>query len=312
MVDIAEIVHGLGGMAHKRQLAGRGARDIDLTRAVRHGAVTRVRRGWYSTLPNHRPEVRAVRVGGRLTGLSAISAAGGWVLESSVLHVSVHHNAARLRAPGNPVASFGPARRRNVRVYWDSARVGRSGTTTRVGLLDALERVVLDEPLEVAVAAIDWALHTRQLDSTDLDELLHRLPLRKRGIGDWVDASCESLPESLARTRLRLRGHRVTTQVRVGGSQRIDLVVDGTVALETDGEQYHRDRFHADRAKDITMTIAGYHGVRATAMMVFRDWDRVLSAISEALLRRGVAIPSPLSAPGSRARAPGFVIRLPA
>ncbi|PRY70241.1 very-short-patch-repair endonuclease [Glaciihabitans tibetensis] len=295
MSDIAALVDAVGGVAHKRQLVALGARDHELTRAVRNKDVIRVRQGWYSTLPPTLPELRAVRIGGRLTGISAIAAAGGWVLDTPTLHVSVPKNAARLRSPVNRFASFAAARTRGVRLHWDAPRVGRLGTVMRVGLLDALERVVLDETLEVAVAALDWALHTRHIDSGDLDTIFDRLPAIKSSLRGWIDPKCESLPESLARTRLRLRGHHVISQARVGENQRIDMVVDGVVALETDGEEHHRDRFHADRAKDLTMTIHGYHALRATAVMVFRDWGRVAAAIESALLGRGVSPPRPLS-----------------
>jgi len=77
MTDIARIVHQLGGIAQKQQLVARGARDLDLTRAFRSGAVDRARQGWYTTLPSEDLRVRAVRVGGRLTGLSAVHALGG-------------------------------------------------------------------------------------------------------------------------------------------------------------------------------------------------------------------------------------------
>jgi very-short-patch-repair endonuclease len=295
MVNIAAVVHELGGVAQKQQLVARGARDCDLTRAVRRGEIIRVRKGWYTTLSADGPEVRAVRVGGRLTGLSAIVSAGGWVLDSHTLHVSVPGNASRLRSPRNRFASFVAGTRRAVRVHWDRLAVGQSGNATSVGLLDALERVVLDEPLEVAVAALDWALHTRHLDPTDFESLVARLPATKQSIRDWVDATCESLPESLARTRLRLTGHQVVTQCRVGNNQRIDLVIDNIVAFETDGEEFHRDRFYADRAKDLAMTIGGFHALRATATMVFRDWDRVVLAIDSALRGRGWVPPEPMS-----------------
>ena len=288
MRDVAAVIHELGGIAQKRQLVALGARDADLTRAVRGNEVFRVRQGWYSTMSVDRPEVRAMRVGGRLTGLSAIAAAGGWVLGIPPLHVSVPRNAARLRSPVNRFAARVRGRRSAARVHWDHPRVAETGTVASVGLLDAMERVVRDEPLEVAVAALDWALHTRRFDGTDLDILVARLPASRRAIRDWVDPACESLPESLARTRLRVGGHHVVTQTPVGNNQRIDLVVDGVVALETDGEAYHRDRFDADRAKDLTMTIHGYHALRATARMIFRDWGRVENAIECALRGRGV------------------------
>lgn len=74
---IAEWLDELGGIAQKRQIVARGATDWMLTAAVRSGAVFRARQGWYSIVPELDAEVRAVRVGGRLTGISAIRHWGG-------------------------------------------------------------------------------------------------------------------------------------------------------------------------------------------------------------------------------------------
>jgi very-short-patch-repair endonuclease len=284
MADIGALVLRLGGVAQKRQLVALGARDVDLTRAVRAGSVVRVRQGWYSTMGEVEPCIQAVRIGGRLTGISAIIHLGGWVLGSHPLHVSLADNAARLRDPLNRRRSF--QSRRGVFLHWERREVGERGSALCVGLVDALVRVVLDEDLETAVAALDWALHTGRLDRFDLERILLELPADRRWIAGWVDVRCESLPESLSRTRLRVAGHRVTSQVGLG-SERIDLVVDGIVGLEVDGEQFHVHRFEQDRRKDLAITLAGYHALRPSARMVFSDWDRVARAIAAAIRARG-------------------------
>jgi hypothetical protein len=283
MTDIAGVINSLDGMAQKQQLVRRGARDLDLTAAVRDGSIFRARQGWYSTLSPTDERVRAVRVGGRLTGISAIIAAGGWVLGKHSLHVSIPQNAARLRSQRNRRVRFDTTKRQNVVLHWDDADLGDRGTTMVVALLDALYRVVLDESFETAIAALDWALHTRQIDDDDLNALVNRLPAEFRSLRDWVDADCESLPESLSRTRLRLRGHFVVTQVPLGDTKRIDLVVDGCVAIETDGKKFHLERFDYDRHKDVEITIERLHGLRASAVMVFYDWELVELAIETAL-----------------------------
>jgi len=293
MPDIASLVAGLGGMAQKRQLVARGARDYDLTMAVRRGEVVRARQGWYTTLPEADPAVRAVRVGGRLTGISAVVAAGGWALGAFPLHVSVHDNAARLRSPGNRFVKLAARRVKNLRMHWDDADVAARGSATSVDLRDALVRVVLDEQFETAVAALDWALHTGAIDETDFDRILQHLPENRRAIADWVDARCESLPESLARTRLRLLGYRVDIQVRLNRYERIDLVVDDCVGMETDGRAYHLETFEQDRRKDLDITIADMHPLRPSATMVFHHWPHVLLAVERAIAAR-----APAAAPG--------------
>jgi very-short-patch-repair endonuclease len=315
MPDIQALVDSLGGMAQKQQLVRRGAGDIDLTRAVRSGSVARARQGWYTTLEPTDQRVKAVRVGGRLTGISAVIQAGGWVLGSFPLHVSVPENAARLRSHRNRRVLFDPAKRDGVILHWDARDLGSRGDSMAVGLADALARVVRDESFETAVAALDWALRTEALDLIDFERLISALPNDYQHIRSWVDPLCDSLPESLSRTRLRLRGHFVVSQVALGDLEHIDLVVDGCVAIETDGEQFHLNRFETDRRKDISITIERYHGLRASARTVFHDWDRFLLAVETALDgRRGppgsansgqwssARIPVPGNAARSRAR----------
>jgi very-short-patch-repair endonuclease len=283
-------------MAQKQQLVRRGVRDSHLTAAVRSGEVTRARQGWYTTLDPGDVRVRAVRVGGRLTGISAIERWGGWVLGGHPLHVSVRDNAARLRSPSNRHVRLRPGDPRVV-LHWDGIEREDRGTSMEVALEDALLRVIIDESLETAVAVLDWALHTNALDEFDFELLMLRLPKNRRFIRHWVDARCDSLPESLARTRLRLSGHRVVTQVGIPSIEWIDLVVDGVAALEVDGREFHQDRFERDRRKDVNITLFGLHALRATAQMVFNDWGFVQAGVRAALAQHAAAAPTSLLPP---------------
>lgn len=282
-MDIAAHVNALGGFAQKRQLVARGARDHQLTRAVRSGSVRRARQGWYTTLPEHHPRVRAVRVGGKLTGLSAIDALGGWVLRSKVLHVAVPANAARLRSQHDR-RQHPPARRiRGVRLHWqESAR----GDASMVELREALRRVVLDESPPTAIAALDWALHTGQVDELDVASIVLSVPPRRRITWASLDPNCESLPESLARTALRVAGYHVLSQVPLENGQRIDLVVEYIVGIEVDGEAHHADKFEEDRAKDSLIIRANFVPYRVPANTVFRDMDAVIATVEAAIVAR--------------------------
>ena len=284
-MDIAALVGELGGFAQKRQLVARGARDFHLTAAVRNGSVRRARQGWYTTLGERDPRVRAVRVGGRLTGISAIAALGGWVLRSDVLHVAVPPNAARLRSQYNRALHPPASRLKGVQLHWEQSEWGDS---SMVGLLEALRRVVVDESRETAIAALDWALHTGRIDEMDVAIVMHHvLPARRISWAD-LDPLCESLPESLARTRFRVAGFRVRSQVPLDNGQRIDLLVDEVVGFEVDGEQYHRDKFEEDRAKDGLIIRAGYVAYRASARSVFGEWASVEATIVAAIAARNL------------------------
>ena len=64
-------------------------------------------------------------------------------------------------------------------------------------------------------------------------------------VANWIDSRCDSILESIARTGLQLRG-LCYQPGSVGMLERIDLVVEDIVALETDGN-LHLGRFEKDR-----------------------------------------------------------------
>jgi very-short-patch-repair endonuclease len=289
-MDAAHLVARHGGALDRRRLLELGATDHDLRSALKSGSLNRPRRGWYSTWPERDPRFRAMRVGGRLTGISAIAALGGWVLGHPPLHVAVPANAARLRNQWRRDIRRTDARDNSVVVHWVSPAHDRSSSTGIVDLTEALELVCRTEPAEQAIAVLDWVRRTGRLDRIELAELRERL-----GLLWWlVDASidnCDSLPESLARTRLRAAGAQVTTQVTfTDGLEKIDLVLEGAVAVEVDGDEHHRDAFEADRARDLVITRAGLHAVRPSARQVFTRWPEVQAALVRALRERGILV----------------------
>jgi len=289
-MDARALVARNGGALDRSRLVALGATDHDFRVALRAGRLNRPRRGWYSTWPEDDPRFRAMRVGGRLTGLSAIAAMGGWVLGRHPLHVAVPTNAARLRSQWRRDVPRADARPDGVVVHWVAASHDKGSSTGIVPVLEALELVCRAEPLEQAIAALDWALKSGRIDRVNRALLAQRLgPLG--AIVHHADAQCESLPESLARIRLRAAGARVVSQVQwTGDLERIDLVIEGAIALEVDGEEHHRETFEQDRARDLELTDAGYHALRPSARHVFSNWSAVQAAVARALAARGILI----------------------
>lgn len=207
------------------------------------------------------------------------------MLAQPPLHVSLPYNAARLRDQRDRRRRLRPPRR-GVELHWDDPSLGERGDATAVGLRDALVRVILDESRETAIAALDWALHTGRIDLLDAEAIMLRVTTGKRIATDWLDPRCESLPESLSRTRLREAGHQLVSQVVLETGEPIDLVVDGVVGLEVDGDRYHRDRFERDRRKDAQIILENMHPFRPSARMVFHEWPVVLAAVEAAIASR--------------------------
>lgn len=285
MDSVHKMVHRLGGLAQKQQLVALGAHDGMLTAAVRRGDVIRARQGWYSTLTTDHLALRAARVGGRLTGISALAARGAWTWIDHPLHVSVPRRASRLREQWDRFTRLNPTEAQDVIIHWDSDSVLAGGDVMSVPLAEALRAVVFDEPFELAVAAFDWAFKSGAIDRMTFERILLTLPEDCRVIAHWVDFHCDSILESLVRTWLRIAGFRVVSQVRVGDFELIDLVVEDVVAIELGGKT-HDGKRESDWRKNVKITLEGRHPILATYSMVRDDFDSILDAVKSALRQR--------------------------
>lgn len=278
MTSIEGLVTAAGGLLHKRDLVAHGATDRHLTAAVRSGRVRRPRRGWYSTWASDDPRSVAVAVGGRLTGASALHALGAWMWRRPPVVVSVPRGASRLR------------RRRGVRIVWDDEQLSGRGTTWSVDPQDALARMVDQLSFEDAVAVATWALREGLVAAPDLRAALGALRPDAAGLADWVDPRCESFLEVVGLVRLRRRGHRVQPQCHLPNGQRIDLVVDGLLAVELDGRATHASTFVADRTKDLRILDSSRIPVRVPYALVADTtaWESVCRTFDRVLLDHGV------------------------
>jgi hypothetical protein len=99
MHHVMKVIEGFGGLATRWQLRSRGVSADEIDVAAWYGRwVIRVRKGWYARADENRDVIRACRVGGRLTCVSAIAFHEGST-PPPVLHVEVPANTPRLRDP---------------------------------------------------------------------------------------------------------------------------------------------------------------------------------------------------------------------
>jgi very-short-patch-repair endonuclease len=308
MTTITDLVHDAGGLLHKRDLVAQGASDRHLTAAVRGGGVRWPRRGWYSTWPSSDPRFVAVAVGGRVAGAAALALRGAWLWRAPSLVVSVPRTASRIR------------RRDGVRVVWDGPEVSSRGAAAVVHVHDALARAVVEAgSFEDAVALADWSRRAGIVDMVDAEPVLGARRRDAAGLAAWSDGGAQSLIESVAGTRLRLRGRRIARQVVVGPlGEAVDMTVDGVAGLETDGREHHEGRFERDRWKDGLIARAGYLPFRASYRAVRDRWAETEAAVDAMLRTAGgpapgrrlePGLPRPLAARGSRSWRLGRVRR---
>lgn len=269
-----------GGIATSSELARLGVDARRLRLAVASGAVSRVRRGVYA-LPAAAPaRVAAVRVGGRLAGLSATGSYGLWDGWDSRLHVVVPSNAALVP----PRAGRG-ARRIDgfeVVVHWGDDR--RDGCLWRESPGRALRHVLQWHDWETSAACIEGALTAGLLTVDQLPRLARSAP---PGVTSDVLAlrpGAQSGLETIVRIRLEALGFAVARQQAVSKVGHIDLAILGTrVLVEIDGYEYHstRSAFAEDRRRDAESGAQGLVTLRFTAGHVRDDWDWMAHMIVE-------------------------------
>ncbi len=263
---------GLGPFS-RAELIGAGATDRDLRREVATGRLNRLRNGVYC-----RPELddeikRAVALGGRLTCASELRRRGIWVA-SPFLHV--HFPPTARGTCADVVRHF--------------SRLLRQPEAGAVNAIDALSQATKCLSRGHAIAAIDSARHRHLLQPGELDLLVHS----SRRASDFVAASdpaAESGLETLARLIARDLGLQVQSQVRFAGIGRVDLMLEGSVIVEADGDAFHTDAAarRRDRRRDAALISIGHPVLRFGYDQLVGTPDQVAHAMIRAVrTHRGV------------------------
>jgi very-short-patch-repair endonuclease len=261
----------LGGVASGSQLRSIGVGQDRLDRAVRSGAILRVRRGWFALSTADSLRVRAVAASGTLSCVSALEQDGLWLMPYQGCHVRLNPNG---RSPHDPT----------LRVHWlrapDSPRGGRDSIVT------ALEVAMDCLSAEAALVALDSALQKRLVTQSELRRRFEGRPRHLRVLCRTVMSS-ESGTETLVRSRLRARGVTLRTQVRIAEVGRVDLLVGDRLIIEVDGREHHDDAaaFTRDRRRDLAAHARGYLVIRLSYRQVMFEWPRVEQRLLE-LIRR--------------------------
>ena len=268
-----------------RELLGRGSTEREIAEAARQGRLEPVRRGVWAQPGTPAPLLRAGRVGGVATSVTAARHLGLWTppdlppgrpyryphtAEQDRLHVAFRRSTTRLHDPDRPGSAL--IRRPEVVLHpVDPAAVSAAAEFGTVPALLLVEHAFRSLPPERALAVLDSALHERHLRAADLHALAAALPARFRSIVLAADGRADSGLETIARHLLRSAGLRVEVQPVLDGIGEVDLLVEGRLVVELDGRQYHDDEeaFVRDRARDLAATRLRYRTVRFT-------WRQVL------------------------------------
>lgn len=215
-----------------------------------------MRRGLYA-LPGTGPDIIAARImSGAVTCVSAAARLDMRLLTAPRRgHVAVPAHRAAPRSGQLPEGTV---------VHW----AGALPPDARVAPPDlAMAHAIECLPTTEAVTLVDGALNERLVRLEDLTA--HRphsgwqkfdLVLR------MADGRGQSIPETFMRLGLRAAGLHVEPQVMIDGVGYVDLLVEGSVVVETDGFAYHGDRtaFTEDRRRGRVLTVHGIPELRFT------------------------------------------------
>jgi very-short-patch-repair endonuclease len=271
----------------RRDLLGFGHTDAQIRDALATHRIFRVRQGWYSVPDAPPPAVEAVRVGGRLTSVSALESYGLPVPRRADLHVAVPSTACRLRAKDDRRTRLSGVDA--VRVHWVDER-GRGGTVWRVSMDDALLAVLIEEPRDIAVACASAVMRHARWSAARLGAVFDRAPRRVQAWRSLVSALDDSHGETFFRLWFGDAGLSCEQQVRLSRVGRLDFRVASHTYVEIDGAQHDPDwlgetasSWERDHDRDTTVVIGGGTVLRYTYRQLYTDWRRVLAAIERAI-----------------------------
>jgi very-short-patch-repair endonuclease len=272
-------------VATRQQLMAQGCTSRQLTAAVRSGELVRIRNGYYAAPGLDDGAARAVRIGGRLTCVSAARSFGVWVVDPPFPHVALRHEASRLRSPSNRFVRLDEQNRDGCELHWWPINYDTHSDTHRVSVLDALSHVVRCQPEHLAIAALDSALSIRLIEPWQLEGMFGQLPARFSGLRFRLDERCMSGLETMVRLILERLGLPFDLQVRFDGVGTVDFVVAGCLVIETDGRFGHDDPVsqRRDYDRDLALISRGYSVLRLNFPQVMFREDEVIAGILGAL-----------------------------
>lgn len=289
MFRIAHDIRTTGGFLRRRDLLAIGYTDGGIRAALRHRMIFRVRHGWYSVPDAPEPAVRAVRVGGRLTGVAALESYGLRVPRRAHVDVAVPSWARRLRNPVERRERL--AEDHGIRPHWIGRPIDRLGAQSRwrVSLDDALLVVLRAEGRDVAVACCSAVMHRFRWGAARMDAVFRRAPQRTWAWRPLVNRLDESHGETFARLWFGDAGIPFESQPVVPGVGRLDGRVSPNVYIEIDGGQHDpawtgegKSTFHTDHLRDAEMARLGKWVLRFDYAQLYGDWAGCLAATERA------------------------------
>lgn len=139
-------------------------------------------------------------------------------------------------------------------------------------------------PADDLIAAIESAVHLKQLSKVHALELISSAPKRLQKVLREVDT--EFRAQSGLETKVRLRfsrlGYRVEPQAYVPGVGHLDNLIEGIIAVETNGRDHEGSRSN-DYYRDLVTIAWGIPVLTADPPLLEEHWSVIQAVVEQTI-----------------------------
>lgn len=259
-VEVA--IQRMGAVARQSQLLSRGFSTRQIHAAVLEGRIEHSGRGVYAVPEATPQDIQLALHQARRTCLSKVAELGLWLLEEpQQIHVAAAH--------GRPIAGC------------VVHRVGGGQS-----LVDILRQCVHCGTDLEALVVLESAVVKKKCTIGRLRrEFNGREDTAGRAIVAMIDPQSMSITETCGRYHLRRAGYNVQGQAFIKDAGHLDLLVEGVLGIETDGEKYHNTPagWAEDLRRDTMYVLNGIWRLRIPAAVVLYHPELMLRWVAQAL-----------------------------
>jgi very-short-patch-repair endonuclease len=191
------------------------------------------------------------------------------------------HTMSRLRSPQSRLVPLNDRSRQGVELHWSPTLDDEHSSEYSVSVVDALAQALWCQDSWQAIASIDSALFNRAVSEAALDRVFDGMPTRIAELRKAIDGRAEAGQESILRLIVRSLGLSYELQVWVVGVGRVDMIVEGYLALEADSRLAHDgwERHVEDRHRDLVLASQGYMSLRPAYQHTMYEPDLIRASI---------------------------------
>lgn len=281
-MSIESSIRSRGGFAKACELRGLGHSPHAVRAATASGAIVRVRKGWYANPDMPADALRAFRVGGVLSCVSAAVHHGLWVPEHEGLHLAVPRCASRLRTADDFRVRLTTRPDPLVIVHW--MRGEPSAGRLAVPVSESVRQTFQCQGRTDGFIVFESALRKGKLDTLERHELIDSLAKSDRPVARLSSAASDSGTESIVKLWLHGAGIPFVQQFMVPVAGPVDFLVGTRLVVEVDSRTFHSDPYR-DRRKDAELSIRGFRVLRFMYSQIIYEWPLVEASIRAAILR---------------------------